>query len=171
VGVAHRPKAVGTHRNRPLSVRFEPVLIKNVNAGSSRTPSRLARRTAPSDSPDTPRLVEAAPTQTGTTRLRLTPASPTSCHWQERRSLTSMRNYSASRRTTTRRDVIPIFHDDRGDRPPVGVCQRTTFQPGLQSVLRCEPRKWRSANGNSPSQSNRPLGEQFNKVGEPLGNG
>jgi hypothetical protein len=38
----------GAHRSRPLSARFEPVLaLRGVNAGSSRTPFRHARRTQP----------------------------------------------------------------------------------------------------------------------------
>ena len=73
--------AVGAHRSRPISARFEPVrALRNVNAGSLRTPFHPARRTRTIwQCWHVPALSGPLATLPVTTRIRLPPAPPSCC--------------------------------------------------------------------------------------------
>jgi hypothetical protein len=79
------PTAVTGDRCAPLPAQIRQVSSRcrfkgRKDAGSSRTPLRHARRTRPIWQCWTrPGFVRAAPTLTGTTRIRLPPASPPRC--------------------------------------------------------------------------------------------
>ena len=77
-----RPLArAGAHRSGPISARFEPVqALRDVNAGSLRTPFHPARRTRTIwQCWHVPTLSGPLATLSVTTRIGLPPASPSCC--------------------------------------------------------------------------------------------
>ena len=109
-GVPRPHHRTGAHRSRPISARFEPVqALRDVNAGSSRTPFRHARRTRTIwqywHVPALSGLLPPSPAPPGSGCPQLHRPAATG---RRRRSLTSTRINSASRRTQRRLKTDPV---------------------------------------------------------------